>query len=65
MKIWASMDDEDWLKIEPYVTCEFSNPMDGEFVFVDPDPMLFWRLASMGIPFGISEDWQHKYNMLL
>lgn len=56
MKIWASMDDEDWLKIEPYVTCEFSNPMDGEFVFVDPDPMLFWRLASLNIPFGTSED---------
>lgn len=55
MKIWATITDDEWTQLEPYVTCEFQNPMEDEFVFLDPDPMLFWRLASMGIPFGISD----------
>ena len=48
------MEDE-WQQLEPYITCEFQNPMEDEFVFFDPPKMLFWRLASMGIPFGVSE----------
>lgn len=56
MKLWATITDDEWLLLEPYVSCDFQNPMEDEFVFWDPDPLLFWRLASMGIPFGISDD---------
>jgi hypothetical protein len=30
--------------------------MEDEFEFFDPSPMLFWRLAVLGIPFGCSDD---------
>jgi hypothetical protein len=56
MKIWATISDDEWDKLSPYVDCDFENPMADEFVFTDPSPMLFWRLASMEIPFGVSED---------
>jgi hypothetical protein len=56
MKIWATIMDDEWDQLEPYVDCDFQNPMEYEFVFFDPSPMLFWRLASLGIPFGVSED---------
>jgi hypothetical protein len=55
MKIWATISDDEWAILEPYVNCHFQNPMEDEFEFFDPPPMLFWRLASMGIPFGVSE----------
>jgi hypothetical protein len=56
MKIWATISDEEWSLIEPHIDCDFQNPMEYEFVFIDPKPLLFWRLASLGIPFGVSED---------
>ena len=55
MKIWATILDDEWQQLEPHITCEYQNPMEDEFVFFDPPKMLFWRLASLGIPFGVSE----------
>jgi hypothetical protein len=55
VKIWATISDDEWQQLEPYVTCHFQNPMEDEFEFFDPPAMLFWRLASLGIPFGVSE----------
>jgi hypothetical protein len=56
MKLLASITDEDWAIIEPYVDCEFANPLPDEFVFYDPSPILQWRLAFLGI-----EIWQDNH----
>lgn len=40
MKIWVSMNDSDFDKIEKYIKCDdWANPIDGEFVFYNPSEM--------------------------
>jgi hypothetical protein len=56
MKFWITLSDEDWDLIQPYVDCDFENPMEYEFCFVDPSAMLQWRLATIGVPFSILDE---------
>lgn len=54
MKICCSMTDEEFDKIERYIKCDdWSNPIEGEYIFYNPSYLFRWALALNGI-----ETWQ-------
>jgi hypothetical protein len=48
------MTDEEFDKIERYIKCDdWSNPIEGEYIFYNPSYLFRWALALNGI-----ETWQ-------
>lgn len=46
MKIEASMSDQEFDKIEPYIECDdWANPMEYEFIFYNPSTKFLMMLA--------------------
>jgi hypothetical protein len=56
MKLHAHIPEEEWHKIERWIDCDFSNPMEDEYIFVDPKPMLIWRICTITDAFGWEPD---------
>ena len=52
MKISASMNDEQYDRIEKYIACrEWANPIEDEFIFYDPDPKFLTMLILFNIDY--------------
>ena len=56
MKIYTSITDEEYDKIEKYIECrEWANPMQDEFIFYDPKPRFLTMLALFNIEYWREE----------
>lgn len=61
MKIWATMSDQDFDKIERYIKCDdWANPMQDEFVFYNPSEMFKLVLALNNIDYWVEQEGDNK-----
>lgn len=61
MKIWATMSDSDFDKIERYIKCnDWANPMQDEFVFYNPSEMFKLVLALNNIDYWVESEEDNK-----
>lgn len=52
MKISATLNDQEFANIEPYIDCEqWANPIEGEFIFYEPTERFLLMLNLFSIEY--------------